>query len=209
MQEQQKTDLNKVIEFLAAKFPESFSVKGPAKPLKVGIFNDIAEAISDEDPVSKTQIRHALRRYTNSWRYLEAVCNGSARVDLQGNDVEELTDEHKSHAQQQLDESKARFAEKKKAANKEKDKNSYKKSAKKVSNPPKRKPKSKSAEAKPAVEDKPLVAMEEFSAGSKVQVKLGASPIGAVIVESNKDEVSVQLNSGMVMKVKKENIFQA
>jgi ProP effector len=184
-------------------------VKGPAKPLKVGIFNDIAEAISDEDPVSKTQIRHALRRYTNSWRYLEAVCKGSARVDLQGNDVEELTDEHKSHAQQQLDESKARFAEKKKAANKEKDKNSYKKSAKKVSNPPKRKPKSKNAEAKPAVEDKPLVAMEEFSAGSKVQVKLGASPIGAVIVESNKDEVSVQLNSGMVMKVKKENIFQA
>ncbi len=208
MQSQEKTDLNTVIEFLANKFPSSFSVKGDAKPLKIGIFADIAEQISEEDPVSKTQIRHALRRYTNSWRYLEAVIKGGQRVDLEGNDVEPLTEEHVEHAQQQLAESKAKFNEQRKAKQ-AKDKNSYKKSAKAVGNPPKRKPKSTNKGAKPKAADKPLVANEDFSVGKKVQVKLGASPVAATIVETSKDEVSVQLSSGMTMKVNKDNIFQA
>ena len=46
MQSQEKTDLNKVIEFLAEKFPASFSVKGEAKALKIGIFNDIAAQLN-------------------------------------------------------------------------------------------------------------------------------------------------------------------
>jgi len=209
MQSQEKTDLNVVIEFLATRFPNSFSVKGDAKPLKIGIFADIAETIKEEDPVSKTQIRHALRRYTNSWRYLEAVVKGGQRVDLDGNDVETLTEEHVQHAQVQLAESKAKFDEKRKAKNK-KDKNSYKKSAKSVGNPPKRKPKSEYKGSKPkAAASKPLVANDDFSNGKSVLVKLGASPVAATIVESTKDEVSVQLSSGMVMKVNKENIFQA
>jgi len=209
MQSQEKTDLNQVIEFLANKFPLSFSVKGEAKPLKIGIFADIAEQITEDDPVSKTQIRHALRRYTNSWRYLESVVKGGQRVDLEGNDVEELTQEHVQHAKTQLAESKAKFAEKRKAKN-TKDKNSYKKSGKTVGNPPKRKPKSEHKSQKPkASAAKPLVANEDFSNGRAVLVKLGASPVAATIVESSKDEVSVQLSSGMVMKVNKENIYQA
>ena len=209
MQNQEKTDLNKVIEFLTIKFPKSFSLKGEAKPLKVGIFNDIAGQIGEEDPVSKTQIRHALRRYTNSWRYLEAVVKGGQRVDLEGNDAEPLTEEHVQHAQTQLAESKAKFQEKKKA-NAGKDKKPYKKPAKNVANPPKRKPKSDSQGTKPVAEpQKELVANDDFTEGKKVQVKLGASPIAATIVETSKNEVSVQLASGMVMKVSKENIFQA
>ena len=209
MQSQEKTDLNAVIEFLASKFPNSFSLKGQAKPLKIGIFADIAAQITEEDPVSKTQIRHALRRYTNSWRYLEAVTKGGQRVDLDGQDVEALTEEHVVHAQTQLAESKAKFAEKRKAKGKQ-DKNSYKKSDKRVGNPPKRKPKSDNKTAKPkASETKPLVANEDFSNGRSVLVKLGASPVAATIVESSKDEVSVQLSSGMVMKVNKDSIFQA
>ena len=209
MQSQEKTDLNQVIEFLATKFPQSFSVKGAAKPLKIGIFADIAEQLTEEDPVSKTQIRHALRRYTNSWRYLEAVVKGGQRVDLECNDVEALTEEHVQHATTQLAESKAKFAEKRKAKT-AKDKNSYKKSGKTVGNPPKRKPKSEQKGPKAKVkESKPLVANDDFSNGRSVLVKLGASPVAATIVESSKDEVSVQLSSGMVMKVNKENIFQA
>ena len=208
MQSQEKTDLNTVIEFLANKFPQSFSVKGDAKPLKIGIFADIAEQITEEDPVSKTQVRHALRRYTNSWRYLEAVIKGGQRVDLDGNDVEELTEEHVAHAEQQLAESKAKFKEQRKAKQ-TKDKNSYKKQGKAVGNPPKRKPKSANKGQKPKAADKPLVANDDFSVGKPVQVKLGASPVAATIVETSKDEVSVQLSSGMVMKVNKDNIFQA
>lgn len=208
MQSQEKTDLNKVIEFLATKFPNSFSVKGDAKPLKIGIFNDIAERLEEGDPASKTQIRHALRRYTNSWRYLEAVVKGGQRVDVDGNDFEALTAEHIEHAKAQLAESKAKFKEKRKAAA-PKDKNSYKKPTKSVGNPPKRKPKSNQATVKPKVESKPLVANDDFSTGKTVLVKLGASPLSATIVETSKDEVSVQLGSGIVMKVNKENIFQA
>ena len=209
MQSQEKTDLNKVIEFLAEKFPASFSVKGEAKALKIGIFNDIAAQLTDEDPVSKTQVRHALRRYTNSWRYLEAVVKGGQRVDLEGKDVEALTEEHVQHAQQQLAESKAKFQEKKKAA-KPKDKKSYKKPANKLGNQPKRKPKSenKGTNPKPKVQ-KELVANEDFSEGTKVLVKFGSSPVTATILETSKDEVSVQLTSGMTIKVSKGSIFQA
>ena len=209
MQSQEKTDLNKVIEFLAEKFPASFSVKGEAKALKIGIFNDIAAQLTDEDPVSKTQVRHALRRYTNSWRYLEAVVKGGQRVDLEGQDVEALTSEHVQHAEQQLAESKAKFQEKKKAA-KAKDKKTYKKPANKLGNPPKRKPKSESkgTNPKPKVQ-KELVANEDFSEGTKVLVKFGSSPVSATILETSKDEVSVQLGSGMTIKVSKGSIFQA
>ena len=209
MQSQEKTDLNKVIEFLAEKFPKSFTVKGEAKALKVGIFNDIAAQLEEQDPVSKTQVRHALRRYTNSWRYLEAVVKGGVRIDLEGNDVAELTEEHIQHAQEQLAQSKAKFEEKKKAA-KAKDKKTYKKAGKQVGNPPKRKPKSdnRGTNSKPKVQ-KELVANEDFSEGTKVLVKFGSSPVAATIVESGKDEVSVQLTSGMTVKVSKGSIFQA
>lgn len=212
MQTQEKTDLNKVIAYLAETFPNSFSVKGDAKPIKVGIFADIAERLTEESPVSKTQVRHALRRYTNSWRYLEAVIKGGKRVDLDGNEVEDLTEEHVQHAQAQLAESKAKFQEKKKASA-AKDKKSYKKPAKSVSNPPKRKSNSNNSEsqgtkAKPKVQ-KELVANDDFSEGKSILVKLGADPVSATIVEVSKDEVSVQLGSGMIMKVKKGNIFQA
>ncbi|GAA0288075.1 RNA chaperone ProQ [Psychrosphaera haliotis] len=206
MQSQQKTDLKTVIEFLANKFPQSFSIKGAAKPLKIGIFNDIAAELTDEDPVSKTQVRHALRRYTNSWRYLEAVEKGGMRVDLVGADVEALTNEHIEHAKSQLAESKAKFDEKRKAAAK---KDAPKRPAKSAKNPPKRKPKTEKAPQKEPEPAKELVSNEDFSAGTSVLVKLGMKPMAATIVEASKGEVSVQLSSGMVMKVSKDSIFKA
>ncbi len=206
MQSQQKTDLKVVIEFLANKFPESFSIKGEAKPLKIGIFSDIAERITEEDPVSKTQIRHALRRYTNSWRYLEAVKKGGMRVDLEGKDVEELTSEHIEHATAQLAESKAKFDEKRKANVK---KDAAKRPAKSVKNPPKTKPKAAPAKATEPQPAKELVSNEDFSVGNSVLVKLGVKPMAATIVETSKEEVSVQLTSGMVMIVNNYIIFKA
>lgn len=208
-EKQEKTDLNKIIEFLATKFPASFSVKGQAKVLKIGIFNDIAERLEESDQVSKTQVRHALRRYTNSWRYLEAVVKGGQRVDLDGNDVEALTEEHISHATTQLAESKAKFQEKRKAQ-KPQNKNGQKRSQAKTANLPKRKPKTNKPTTKPApVEKKDLVANDDFSAGNKVLVSLGASPVAATILETSKSDVSVQLSSGMVMKVSKDSIYKA
>ena len=41
------------------KFPLCFIAEGEAKPLKIGLFQDLAEALKDDEHVSKTQLRQA------------------------------------------------------------------------------------------------------------------------------------------------------
>ena len=77
-------NVKEVLAYLAQQFPLCFSVKGEAKPLKIGIFQDLAARLEQDSLVSKTQLRQALRVYTSSWRYLEAIQPGIARVDLEG-----------------------------------------------------------------------------------------------------------------------------
>ena len=74
-----------VIAYIAECFPKCFTLEGEAKPLKIGIFQDLAERLNDDPKVSKTQLRAALRQYTSSWRYLHGVKPGATRVDLDGN----------------------------------------------------------------------------------------------------------------------------
>ncbi|OKK25418.1 hypothetical protein BST87_25040, partial [Salmonella enterica subsp. enterica serovar Typhi] len=74
-----------VIAFLAERFPQCFSAEGEARPLKIGIFQDLVERVGGEMNLSKTQLRAALRLYTSSWRYLYGVKAGAIRVDLDGN----------------------------------------------------------------------------------------------------------------------------
>ena len=95
-------DINEVLEFLYQEFPNCFKQKEGIKPLKVGIFKDIAERIEGSEKVSKTQVRQALRKYTSHWRYLEAVVNNEYRVDLDGNQAEKVEQEHVEHAKLRL-----------------------------------------------------------------------------------------------------------
>ena len=82
MSEPEKLTKSKdVIAYLAEQFPNCFSLKGDAKPLKIGIFEDLAKRLEDDEKVSKTRLRTALRHYTNSWRYLYSIKAGEARVD--------------------------------------------------------------------------------------------------------------------------------
>ena len=92
-------DTNEVLDFLFSEFPNCFKQKEGIKPLKVGIFKDIAERIEGSDKVSKTQVRQALRKYTSNWRYLEAVTKNEFRVDLDGNQAEKVEQEHVEHAE--------------------------------------------------------------------------------------------------------------
>ncbi|WP_239493878.1 RNA chaperone ProQ [Pasteurella multocida] len=109
MTEVQKLTNNKeVIAYLVEKFPLCFSLEGEAKPLKIGLFQDLAEALQDDERVSKTQLRQALRAYTSNWRYLHGCKAGAERVDLQGNACGILEQEHAEHAAQQLAEAKAK-----------------------------------------------------------------------------------------------------
>lgn len=83
MENQPKLNSSKeVIAFLAERFPQCFSAEGEARPLKVGIFQDLVERVGGEMNLSKTQLRAALRLYTSSWRYLYGVKPGAVRVDL-------------------------------------------------------------------------------------------------------------------------------
>ena len=57
---QKLTNTKDIIAYLAEKFPLCFILEGEAKPLKIGLFQDLAEALQDDERVSKTQLRQAL-----------------------------------------------------------------------------------------------------------------------------------------------------
>ena len=172
MSESEKLTKSKdVIAYLAEQFPNCFSLQGDAKPLKIGIFEDLAKRLEDDEKVSKTRLRTALRHYTNSWRYLRSVKVGSERVDLDGNAVEKVLDEHQQHAAESLKESKERAAERakqRKAADTKSDdaRSKPKKKAAPV-NKANKKPKP-SRKPEPKLKD---VELNSLSVGQQVQVK--------------------------------------
>ncbi|MFA9487405.1 MULTISPECIES: RNA chaperone ProQ [unclassified Mannheimia] len=118
-----------VIAYLAEKFPLCFSVEGEAKPLKVGLFQELAEALKDDEKVSKTLLRQVLRNYTNSWRYLAASQANVARVGLQGEEAGVVTEEEADHAADTLAAAKAVVAERKAQERKEQRKEFFKQKA--------------------------------------------------------------------------------
>ena len=213
---QKFTNSREVIGFLIEQFPACFSNKGDAKPLKIGIFQDLAERLENEERVSKTLLRSSLRHYTNSWRYLHGIKKGTQRIDLDGNDVAAIEDEHVEHAKKQLEESKAKVAEKRKeqkaaiadakgADAKGADvKNTYKKRE-----APKFKPTSKVVKKEQIKVKQPIAERLEQAhivAGTAVTVKIGKSPMPATITDVSKDGIQVQLDTGMVVKVQLENL---
>jgi len=55
MENQPKLNSSKeVIAFLAERFPQCFSAEGEARPLKVGIFQDLVARVEGEMNLSKT-----------------------------------------------------------------------------------------------------------------------------------------------------------
>lgn len=204
--ESQKLTNNKdIIAYLAEKFPLCFSVEGEAKPLKIGLFQDLADALKDDERVSKTQLRHVLRQYTSNWRYLHGCRLGAVRVDLQGNPAGVLEQEHVDHAAQQLAEAKAKIA-KKRAAEKTSAKVAQKKH-------PARKPVHKKADgvkttrkAKTKLE---LTALDfsSLAKGATVKVKAGDNAQKAVVLDVLKDAARVQLENGLVINVTADRLF--
>jgi ProP effector len=203
-----------VIAYLAEQFPQCFSLKGDAKPLKIGIFDDLAKRLENDPMVSKTRLRTALRHYTNSWRYLHSVKQGEQRIDLDGNPVEPVTEEHQQHAQESLKESKAKVAAKKKERQAEAGEGDAKKPqgkrAERVKVPPKaakpsaKKPRKNVHKPAPKLDD---VELNALSIGQQVQVKAGHQPMPATVTEIDKDDIQVRLDNGLSMKVKIANLF--
>ena len=208
-----------IIAHLAEKFPACFSIKGPVKPLKIGIFQDLAEKLSDDETVSKTRLRQALRHYTSSWRYLKSIKVDVFRVDIDGNEIAKIDEEQANYASKTLKESQEKFGNKK-VQNKgvKKDNNKVKNitsehASKKVASNDKQKAKFqsvKSTKSKAPKKELPALKPVESSTinvGSKVKIKLGNSPMNATITEISGQDISVQLDSGMIVKARIENIY--
>ncbi|MFJ2975184.1 RNA chaperone ProQ [Kluyvera sp. NPDC087067] len=228
MENQPKLNSSKeVIAFLAERFPQCFSAEGEARPLKVGIFQDLVERVEGEMNLSKTQLRSALRLYTSSWRYLYGIKAGAVRVDLDGNPCGELDEQHVAHARQQLEEAKARVqaqraeqqAKKREAAAAAGEAGDAPRRERKPRPPVRRKEgaerKPRAAAAQPAAkpvrevrEEKltPVSDLSVLTVGQSLKVKAGNNAMDATILEITKDGVRVQLTSGMSMIVRAEHL---
>ncbi|OCG09146.1 hypothetical protein A9G13_03620 [Gilliamella sp. wkB178] len=175
----QLTNSKEIIVYLAQQFPNCFTLEGEAKPLKIGIFQDILLHLENNDLLSKTKLRVALRGYTMSWRYLYSIKEGVHRVDLDGNPTDVITKEQMEYAQQQLKDSKQKVKERSKQREKEKSKNS-----------------------RPA-----LKKVKALQLGDFVKVQLGNKLLKVQIINIEKEHIKVKVGSGMELMVKPEHIM--
>lgn len=232
MENQPKLNSSKdVIAFLAQRFPQCFSIEGEARPLKIGIFQDlVARMQGEENGLSKTQLRSALRLYTSSWRYLHGVKLGAERVDLDGNACGVLDEQHVEHARKQLEEAKARVQAQREARRREAADSAEKREPRRP-RPAGKKPgerrdggqESKEArnpraakampERKPRVKREiteqrstPVTSLEQLHLGQTVKVSAGMHAMEASVLEITKDGVRVQLPNGLAMIVRTEHL---
>lgn len=226
MENQPKLNSSKeVIAFLAERFPNCFSLEGEARPLKIGIFQDLVSRVDGEMSLSKTQLRSALRLYTSSWRYLHGIKPGAARIDLDGNACGELEEQHVEHARLQLEEAKARVqarraeqqAKKRQAAGETGEETPRRKRKPQPANPTRskekanveRKPRAEKTVEKQAVSQPrptPVTDIAALQLGQAIKVKAGNNAMDATVLEITKDGVRVQLTSGMAMIVRAEHL---
>lgn len=101
MNETQKQAVAATQEWLKETFPACF-VKNHAKPLKVGILKDIFEKLPEDQSISRLQVRKAVKFYTMHPLYQKALARGEPRVDLEGNTLEKVTEEHQEVAQKAM-----------------------------------------------------------------------------------------------------------
>jgi len=225
MEQEKLANQKETLVFLSSKYPKCFFLDGQVKPLKIGIFQDLASDLADLEPVSKRLLRQSLRHYTSSWRYLAAVKLDVPRVDLAGEEGDTVEQQHADHAAEQLKESKAKAAKYREAKLKDNKKpikhkgydnkgassvNTPKKSANTPSSAAKRtntaKAKAQSKTANKPVVHEPIKA-SDVVVGNTALVKLGKEPMPVTITDISKDGVSVQLKSGMTVKVQSAQLF--
>jgi len=225
MENQPKLNSSKeVIAFLAERFPHCFNAEGEARPLKIGIFQDLVERVQGEMNLSKTQLRSALRLYTSSWRYLYGIKAGATRVDLDGNACGELDEQHVEHARKQLEEAKARVQAQREQQQAKKREAGEETAPRRPRKPAPRKPaaegeqprKARPKAPRPAQEraapvereprTQPVTDTSALQVGQSIRVKAGKSAMDATILEISKDGVRVQLVSGLAMIVRAEHL---
>jgi ProP effector len=86
--------------WLAAHFPAAFDNSLRIRPLKIGIMDDILLHAdkAEEVGISKSKLREAVVLFTRRLDYLACLKLREMRIDLQGNEVGEVTEEEAVHA---------------------------------------------------------------------------------------------------------------
>ena len=97
--------------YFSKLYPKCFSQT--PKPLVIGIDKIILEEQAkkpEKERLSKNAIRKFLLKYTQSVSYKEALQSGSARINLQVEEVETVTPEHAEFAKISLEEWRSKSA---------------------------------------------------------------------------------------------------
>ena len=97
---------------LVKTLQEKYAVFRDCQPLVIGIDKQL---LAREPDVNRKTMRIALGLHTNSSRYLKSMEKATQRLDLDGQSVAEVTEEHRSHAAETLRERFRKEAERKKA----------------------------------------------------------------------------------------------
>jgi len=94
--------LSPALEYLINTYPKAFDLNN-RKPLKCGIHKDIMAALP-EGKFTLKEIQKAIHFYKMSVSYEKNMVELTHRIDLNGNEVEEITAEHKEFARQNREE---------------------------------------------------------------------------------------------------------
>ena len=97
---------------LIKKLQEEFAVFRDYSPLAIGIDRQL---LARQPELERKALRMALGMHTHSLRYLKSMERATQRLDLDGQSVAEVTEEHRSHAAETLRERFRKEAERKKA----------------------------------------------------------------------------------------------
>lgn len=98
--------LKSIMLFLEKNYPKTFNFKNPL-PLTVGIFQELLSKVyfdtSLDVPFDKIGLRKFLVYYTDRKPYLKAIVKEKWRYDLNGDMVEEITQDQKDYALKHLE----------------------------------------------------------------------------------------------------------
>ncbi len=102
-----KKDKLQIIDWLIEHFPSAFfKNRNQIRPLKIGIFDDIIDFYErlESPPFSKKALREALSYYSSSPAYLNCQKPNTARIDIYGNEIDEVTPDQAKYAHQRYQE---------------------------------------------------------------------------------------------------------
>jgi len=79
-------------------YPQCFNINA-IKPLKIGIYDDIR---AEHPELNEKVLKAAIQIYCGRMDYLRSCVSSQYRIDLQGNEVEAITEKNIKHSQQRL-----------------------------------------------------------------------------------------------------------